>query len=129
MKQYRYTSEHFVHQGETGDADAVMDHNDLRDLKRLAGLIENSEAGLVGGNIDNVPQAQETGIVSPVGSNVSYTSTERNALLQKYDARPGDDLWFLIMFTKFGLNGSVEDHIAQYFKTHPDARLKLPPGY
>ena len=60
MKQYRITSEHFVSKGETGDDDAVMDANDLRELKKLAGLTdlsENSEPGLVGGNIDNVPQA------------------------------------------------------------------------
>jgi hypothetical protein len=131
MKQYRYTSEHFVLPGETGDADAVMDTNDLRELKRLAGLSdlsENSEPGLVGGNIDNVPQAQATGIVSPVGSNISYTATDRNALLKQYSARAGDDLWFIINFTKPGLNGSVEDHIQRYLKAHPEKRQKRLPG-
>ena len=39
MKQYRYTSENFVHQGETGDADAVMDAQDLYQIKKLAGLV------------------------------------------------------------------------------------------
>jgi hypothetical protein len=131
MKQYRITSEHFVSKGETGDDDAVMDANDLRELKKLAGLTdlsENSEPGLVGGNIDNVPQAQATGIISPVGSNISYTATDRNALMKQYYARPGDDLWFIINFTKPGLTGSLEDHIERYLKAHPEKRQKLMPG-
>jgi hypothetical protein len=131
MKQYRYTSEHFVLPGETGDTDAVMDAKDLRELKRLAGLSdlsENSEPGLVGGKIDNVPQAQAGGIASPVGSNISHTATDRNELMQKYHARPGDELWFIINFTKPNLNGSVEDHIKRYLKAHPEKRQKLMPG-
>ena len=39
MKQYRYTSEHFVPQGETGDADAIMDAQDLYQIKKLTRLI------------------------------------------------------------------------------------------
>ena len=99
MKQYRITSQHFVHQGETGEPDAVMDPQDLNELKRLAGLpfgINESngstgEPGPVGGILDQVPQAGENGIVSPVGtiqqapygSNISYTAQERNAQPQE----------------------------------------------
>jgi hypothetical protein len=144
MKQYRITSEHFVSKGETGDADAFMDAQQLQELKKLAGLPvgiaestgDMSQPGPVGGMLDQVPQAGENGIVSPVGttdqanagSNISYTAAERRELEHEYGARPGDDLWFLINFTKPYLNGSLRDHIEEYLKTHPDKRPKLLPG-
>ena len=144
MKQYRITSEHFVSPGETGDPDAFMDPAELNELKRLAGLPfgiaestgDMSQPGPVGGLLDQVPQAGENGIVSPVGtiqqapygSNISYTAQERNALEAEYGARPGDDLWFLINFTKPFLNGSLRDKCEEYLKQHPEKRPKLLPG-
>jgi hypothetical protein len=126
MRQYRITAADFQQQTEP---DAVMDTADLRELKRLAGMpITEAEAGMYSGQ-NSVPQATETGITSPVGSNISQTAAERNALLDKYQARPGTDLWFLINFTKpFFPGGSLEDHIARYFRQHPERRPKQPPG-
>lgn len=134
MKQYRITSQNFVHQGETGDADAVMDPQDLYQIKKLAGLVVEGEgAGPngMGGIYDGqnqVPGASEGGITSPVGSNITNTAKYRNELLSKYNAQPGDDLWFLINFEPvcgLGANaGTLEDKIKAYFKRHPD---KLPP--
>jgi hypothetical protein len=121
MKQYRITSEHFVSQGETGETDAVMNADDLRELKRLAGIpITEAEAGLYGGS--TVPQATTDGIVSPVGSNISWTAGERNDLCKEYNAKPGDQLWMLIMFTKPFLNGSLKDHVERYLDKHPKQR-------
>ena len=144
MKQYRITSEHFVPKGETGDTDAFIDPQELQQLKKLAGLPfgiaestgDMSQPGPVGGMLDQVPQAGSEGVVSPVGttdqanvgSNISYTAAERNQLEQEYGARPGDDLWFLINFTKPYLNGSLRDHIERYLKAHPEKRPKLLPG-
>lgn len=138
MKQYRITSGHFVPEGETGDADAYIDPTELNKLKRLAGLPfgisestgDMSQPGPVGGMLDQVPQAGENGIVSPVGtiqqapygSNISYTAQERNALEKEYGARPGDDLWFIINFTKPYLNGSLRDKCEEYLKAHPEYR-------
>jgi hypothetical protein len=122
MKQYRITSENFVHRGETGDEDAVMDAADLRELKRLAGIpILEAEAGVYTGsqgvvNTDNGPS------MSPVGSNISITAEERNALMREYHARPGDQLWFIINFTKPYLTGSLRDHVEAYLKDHPNDR-------
>jgi hypothetical protein len=139
MKQYRITSEHFVPQGEAGYTDAFMDQDQLSELKRLAGLpllVNENEtalggskgAGPVGGNLDNVPQAQETGITSPVGSNISVTARDRDALLKKYNAKPGDELWFLINFEPvrgLGANaGTLEQKITNYLQTHPAERQK-----
>jgi len=129
MKQYRITSEHFVHQGETGDADAVMDSHDLNELKRLAGItgLLEAEAGVYTGQ-NTVPQAAETGIQSPVGSNISYTANDRRQLEAEYNAKPGTDLWFIINFTKPFLNGSLRDHVERYLKEHPQYRQKKLPG-
>jgi hypothetical protein len=141
MKQYRITSQNFVHQGETGDADAVMDSQDLADLKRLAGVPSGmslsedmSAGGLVGGNLNNVPQAQETGIVSPVGTNITHTAKHRNDLLRQYNARPGDELWFLINFDEVrgppANNGTLEQKIQQYLKTcSQDLRRRHDPTF
>lgn len=129
MKQYRITSEHFVHQGETGDADAVMDPNDLYELKKLAGVtgLLEAEAGMYSGQ-NTVPQASEEGIQSPVGSNISFTSEERRALEKEYGAQPGTDLWFIINFTKPFFNGSLRSKVDEYLKQHPEYRVKRLPG-
>jgi len=127
MKQYRITSENFVLQGETGDTDAVMDAQDLAEIKKLAGitgLIEGEGGALAG--IPSTPHATEGGIVSPVGSNITYTANYRNELLDKYDARPGDWLWFMINFEPVrGLGegaGHLEQKIEAYLKQHPELR-------
>jgi hypothetical protein len=129
MKQYRITSENFVLQGETGDADAVMDSTDLAQLKKLAGItgLLEAEAGMYTGQ-NTVPQAAETGIQSPVGSNISKTAETRNELEKEYCAKPGTDLWFIINFTKPYLNGSVRSKVEEYLKQHPEHRVKPTPG-
>jgi hypothetical protein len=125
MKQYRITSENFVAPGESGEQDAVLDPNDLRELKRLAGL-PITEEGMWTGN-KTTPQAAEVGIQSPVGSNISWTAAERNALIKEYQTRPGDQLWMLIMFTKPFFNGSLRDHVERYLAKHPEQRVKPRP--
>lgn len=123
MKQYRVTSENFVLQGETGDADAYMDPAELNELKKLAGITGLVEAGpgmYTGQN--TVPQAGEEGIESPVGSNISFTAKERRDLEDEFHAQPGTDLWFLINFTKPYLNGSLRSKVEEYLKQHPEYR-------
>jgi hypothetical protein len=129
MKQYRVTSQNFVHQGETGDVDAVMDSKDLYELKKLAGVtgLVEAEAGMYTGQ-NTVPQASENGIQSPIGSNISKTAEDRNSLITEYNAQPGTDLWFIIMFTKPYLNGSLRNHIERYLKDHPEYRPRPQPG-
>lgn len=126
MKQYRITSDKFVLPGETGDTDAVMHPDDLAELKRLAGLpINEGGPGALSG-MPATPHASEEGIVSPVGSNITHTAAYRNQLIDKYQARPGDELWFIINFTPVrGLTaeaGPLEQKIEQYFKQHPEMR-------
>lgn len=129
MKQYRFTSESFVTQGETGDPDAHIDPAELNELRRLAGLPSLLEttpvpggAMTVGGNLNNVPNETETGIESPVGSNISATAKERNDLMKEYHVQPGTDLWFIINFTKPYLNGSLRSHVEEYLSQHPEYR-------
>jgi len=134
MKQYRITSEHFVAKGETGEQDAVMHPDDLSQIKKLAGIVIEAEAGVYSGaqpltNTDNGPSP------SPVGSNITYTADYRNKLLDKYQAIPGSWIWFLINFEPvrgLGANaGSLEDKIEAYLKSHPKERPEnrpKPPG-
>jgi hypothetical protein len=126
MKQYRITSENYVLPGETGDDDAVMHPDDLAQIKKLAGLLETSPvaggAMTVSGNLNNVPNQTETGIDSPLGSNISFTAKERRDLEREYHANPGTDLWFIINFTKPFLNGSLRDKVEEYLAQHPDQR-------
>lgn len=129
MKQYRITSEHFVPQGETGDANAVMHPDDLNEIKRLAGITGLLEAG--GGalaGIPSTPHASEDGIQSPVGSTVNDIAQERNELMKEFGARPGTDLWFIINFTKPYLTGSLRSQVEKYLTKHPEYRLKQAPG-
>lgn len=129
MKQYRVTSENFVLQGETGDADAYMDPTELNELKKLAGItgLLEAEGGMYTGN-NTVPQAGEEGIESPVGSNISWTAKERNDLQREFHAQPGTDLWFLINFTKPYFNGSLRSKVEEYLKQHPEARPRSFPN-
>jgi hypothetical protein len=129
MKQYRITQADFVLPGESGDADAVMDAQDLAEIKKLAGItgLLEAELGVYTGQ-NTVPQAAETGIQSPVGSNISYTANNRRQLEAEYNARPGTDLWFIINFTRPFLNGSLRDHVDRYLEQHPEYRQRNLPG-
>jgi hypothetical protein len=129
MKQYRITQEDFVLPGESGDADTVMDANDLAEIKRLAGItgLLEAGAGMYTGH-NTVPQAAEAGIQSPVGSNISYTAKERNDLLKEYHVMPGTDLWFLINFSLPYMTGSLRDKVEEYLTKHPEYRPRSFPN-
>jgi hypothetical protein len=130
MKQYRITQADFVLPGESGDTDAVMDLQDLAEIKKLAGitgLVTEAGAGMYTGH-NSVPQAAETGIQSPVGSNISYTAKERNDLLKEYHVMPGSDLWFLINFSLPYMTGSLRDKVEEYLKQHPEYRPRSFPN-
>ena len=71
---------------------------DLDELRRLAGITETQ--------------------MSPIGSNISLSNTERRALEKKYKVKPGDELWFIINFSRPYLTGPVEDQIQKYLKKH-----------
>lgn len=126
MKQYRITSGDFVLQGETGEADAVMDSQDLAEIKKLAGITGLVEDGGALSGMPSTPHVGEDGITSPVGSNITHTANYRNELLEKYSARPGDELWFMINFEPVrGLGeaaGHLEEKIQAYLKRHPELR-------
>jgi hypothetical protein len=136
MKQYRITSAHFVTQGDAGEADAYIDPRELNELKRLAGMpiaedsggMSDNGAGPVGGNMDNVPQAQETGIKSPVGSTQRNVARERKQLEHEYAVQPGTDLWFIINFTQPRGHRDLKSYVEEYLKKNPEAKPKLPPG-
>ena len=124
MKQYRITSADFVHQGETGDADAYMAPDDLAQLKRLAGvgslgLLEDYTAG-GHQNSDLGPnsQASDKDMPSPMGSNISVTGTEKRQLEKQNHIKVGSPEWFQLWFSKPYLTGEkpVGDAPAPQFK-------------
>jgi hypothetical protein len=135
MKQYRITSQNFVHQGESGYDDAVMDPAELTELKRLAGLpiaeqtgMISMGAGTVGGNLDNVPNSTDTGITSPLGTVQRDLATERRQLEAEYGAKTGTDLWFILNFTKPTEKKTLRDYAEEYLTKHPEYRPKTLPS-
>jgi len=109
MKQYRVTSENFVTPGESGDPDAMMDPQDLRDLRRLAGV----GTGLLEDYYQNGghdPALTNAGVgnpnpISPIGSNISQTASEKHRIEKEKNIRPGDPEWFRLWFSKPLLTG------------------------
>ena len=127
MKQYRITSSDFVHQGESGYDDAVMDSQDLAELKKLAGIPIAEDGGAISG-IMATPRAQETGIMSPLGSNGGYSAGERSSLIKDYMADPGSPLWMMIMFTHQNTSPkTLPERIEEYLQKHPKERVKPRP--
>jgi hypothetical protein len=133
MKQYRITSANFVPQGDAGEADAHIDPHELNELRRLAGMpvaedMSSNGAGLVGGNMDNVPQAQATGITSPVGSVQKNLAQQRRQLEQVHAVQPGTDLWFIINFTQPQGERDLGSYVDEYLNKNPEARARPAPG-
>ena len=123
MKQHRITSANFVLPGETGDTDAVMDSADLAEIKRLAGIPIAEDGGAISG-IMATPRAQETGIMSPLGSNGGYSAGERSSLIKDYMADPGSPLWMMIMFTHQNTSPkTLPERIEEYLQKHPKERV------
>jgi hypothetical protein len=92
MNQRRFTSSDFVPQGETGEADAVLDPNDpIHDILTLAGIPANK------------PQWQEYKGLQ--GSNISGTGNEKADLMRTNNIKPGSPEWFKLWFSKPYLTG------------------------
>lgn len=96
MKQYKFTSQDFVPEGESGEPDAIMDSADLNALKKLAGIPVIGE----GANI-----ATDQSTMSPVGSNISITGTEKRKIEKERGIMPGSDEWFKLWFSRPYLTG------------------------
>lgn len=115
MKEYRFTSQNFILPGESGDTDAVMDPQDLAELKKLAGITPLGETAL-----DNSQNPNRINPLSPVGSNISVTGTEKRQLEKQHGIRPGTDEWFKLWFSRPYLTGEkpVGDDPAPKVKKH-----------
>ena len=107
MKQYRFTSEHWIPAGESGYDDAVMDSADLARIKQLAGLQINEDYYTAGGHDPAIstPNDSNVGIMSPVGSNVSITAMEKQKLERQNNIKPGTPEWFELWFSRPYLTG------------------------
>lgn len=108
MKQYRITSENFVSQGETGDADAYMAPDDLAQLKKLAGvgslgLLEDYTAG--GHSPEQQAQAVDQEMSSPLGGKDSMPNSEKYQIEKSKHIKVGTPEWFQLWFAKPWLTG------------------------
>jgi hypothetical protein len=104
MKQYRITSQDFVTPGETGDADAFMEADDLAQLKKLAGvdalgLLEDYSA------IQQRLDATESDMSSPLGGKDSMPNTDKYQIEKSNNIKVGTPEWFQLWFAKPFLTG------------------------
>lgn len=94
MKQYRFTSADYAPQEPAID-DAVMDQEDLNNLRRLAGLPM----------LEQKHTKKTNGSLSPVGSNISVTAAEKRAIEHEKNIKPGTPEWFQLWFSLPYLTG------------------------
>jgi hypothetical protein len=91
MRQIKFTSGNFVPEGETGDADTVLDPNDpLYEMQRLAGI---------------PAKPLFTEYKGQAGSNISVTGDEKGQLMKKHNIKPGTEAWFKLWFSLPYLTG------------------------
>lgn len=86
MKQRRYTSSDFV-ANESSIPDAYIDSGELNRLKQLAGIAVTE---------DN----DQSGRMSPLGSNISITGMEKKKLEREHNIQPGTPEWFRLWFSR-----------------------------
>jgi hypothetical protein len=109
MKEYRITSADFVDPNESLDPDAFMGADDLRQLKKLAGLGGGLlEDYYTAGGHDpalTTPNDDNGNTASPVGSTMSQDNAEKRRLEKELYIRVGDPEWFRLWFAKPWLTG------------------------
>jgi hypothetical protein len=80
--------------------EAVLSADDpIHDIKRLAGLSEATNI------YEESPSANQSGAMSPVGSNISITGMEKQRLEKEHNIRPGSPEWFRLWFSRPYLTG------------------------
>ncbi len=101
MRQlFRVTAADFAPKEPTID-DAIMNEDDMNELRRLAGLpmLETRDQQAHAGN--NNP----SGLRSPMGSNISATAMEKKQIEHEKNIKPGSPEWFRLWFSKPYLTG------------------------
>lgn len=101
MRQlFKVTAADFAPKEPTID-DAVMNEDDMNELRRLAGLpvLETRDKKAHAGN--NNP----SGLRSPMGSNISATAMEKKQIEHEQKIKPGSPEWFRLWFSKPYLTG------------------------
>lgn len=78
--------------------DAVMESDDLANIKRLAGLTPNLNTGAL-------QEYKGEGTVSTEGSNISKTAMEKVDYQNEHNIQPGTPEWFRLWFSKPYLTG------------------------
>lgn len=107
MKQYKFISQHLGAAEDSVYTEAYIDPADLSELKKLAGIVPITEYYTAGGHDPEltVPNDSNTGRLSPVGSNISYTANEKRRLERQNNIKPGTDEWFKLWFSRPYLTG------------------------
>ena len=95
MKQYRITTKSYA---QDHIPDAVIPADDLAEIRRLAGLVEDY-------TIPMSANAKEMPSMSPVGSNISITGMEKQRLEKQLNIKTGTPEWFQLWFSRPYLTG------------------------
>lgn len=91
MREIRFTANSFVHKGETGVPDAVLDEHDLAEIQRLAGINSLAET-----KKHKSADKEE---------NISHTAMKRVDYMKKHNIKPGSEAWFELWFSRPYLTG------------------------
>lgn len=68
----------------------------ISDLKRLAGIVSETSAN-----------ANRSGSMSPLGSNISITGMEKRRLEREHNIQPGTPEWFRLWFSRPYMTGET----------------------
>jgi hypothetical protein len=74
----------------------------LQELKRLAGL---NPANSIAEDFEKTGDANQSGSMSPLGSNISVTGMEKRRLEKEHNIKPGSPEWFQLWFSRPYLTG------------------------
>ena len=101
-QRFKITSEDFANK--TPDIEeAVLSVDDpLHDMMRLAGM---PPARNVAEAHDPAQNNDQTGVMSPMGSNISTTGMEKQRLEKEHNIKPGSPEWFRLWFSRPYLTG------------------------
>ena len=101
-QRFKFTSETFANKTPEVEQAVLAADDPLHDMMRLAGL---PPANNVLEAHDPNQKIDATGVMSPLGSNISVTGMEKRRLEKENNIKPGSPEWFRLWFSRPYLTG------------------------